>query len=137
MHQLTIEQTFNLPLEQLFNAWKDIETIKQWFAPGDMTVPEASNDFKVGGKYRIVMRDSDNGDHIIGGKYLTIENNKQLSFSWQWEGSPHTTKVDIAFRKLDEQRAALTLVHSEFADQEACDKHEQGWNGCLANLQKL
>ncbi|MCW8875458.1 MAG: SRPBCC domain-containing protein [Kangiellaceae bacterium] len=136
MYQLTIEQNFNMPLTKLFDAWCKVETIKQWFAPGEMMVPEATADVKVGGNYRIVMKSPDGEEHIVGGEYLQVEANKKLVFSWQWEGSPHTTKVEIDFAALDDSNASLCLTHSEFADQEACDKHNQGWNGCLANLHK-
>lgn len=137
MYQLTIEQTFDMSVSDLFNAWRDLDTIKRWFAPGDMTVPEATADVREGGSYRIVMQDSDGEQHIVGGRYLEVIENQKLSFSWQWEGSPHTTQVEVHFSALGEQQAKLELIHSEFADQESCDKHDQGWRGCLVNLEKI
>jgi uncharacterized protein YndB with AHSA1/START domain len=137
MHQLTIEQQFNTNVASLFNAWCRIDMIKRWFAPGDMTVPEATAEFREGGAYRIVMQDNEGGQHIVGGTYLEIIPNEKLTFSWQWEGSPTTSKVSIVFKSISENSSGLVLVHAEFADQESCDKHAQGWRGCLANLQKV
>lgn len=35
------------------------------------------------------------------------------------------------------EKAALSLLHEQFAETEARDRHEQGWNGCLARLARL
>ena len=138
MFELTMQRTFNTPVEKLFDAWCQPEIIQKWFAPGAMTVPEASSDIREGGKYRIVMHDSDeNSNHIVGGEYKQIIKNKRLEFTWQWEGNPMVTKVCVTFDALDDGRSELQLTHSEFAEQVACDKHEMGWGGCLANLTKL
>ena len=84
------------------------------------------------------MHDSDeNSNHIVGGEYKQIIKNKRLEFTWQWEGNPMVTKVCVTFDALDDGRSELQLTHSEFAEQVACDKHEMGWGGCLANLTKL
>ncbi|MCO7226388.1 SRPBCC domain-containing protein [Pleionea sp. CnH1-48] len=137
MHQLTIEREFSIPVSELFNAWSNIDVIARWFAPGDMTVPHAEVDLKEGGNYQIVMQDPDGSQHIIEGHYLNIEKDKNLTFSWQWKDSPTKTKVQVDFTSIDEQRSKLSLLHTEFPDQEMCDKHQMGWNGCLDNLNKL
>ncbi len=133
MYQLTINREFNTPLEKLYAAWSNAEIIKQWFAPGDMKVAEATADFKEGGAYRIVMQDT-NEQHIVGGFYKKIVVNETLEFSWQWENSPVATYVTLTFTDLGAGRSALELVHTEFEDQEQCDKHKMGWIGCLNNL---
>lgn len=137
MHQLIINREFNTSVSNLFKAWCQVETIKNWFAPGNMTVPEASAEVNEGGNYRIVMQDTDGVQHIIGGKYYQVVENEKLTFSWQWEGSPNTTKVCILFKALADNKASLELTHSEFDDEETRDKHNQGWQGCLGNLPKV
>jgi len=137
MFELTIERNFNVPVNQLFKAWCNPELIQKWFAPGNMTVPDAAADVREGGRYRIVMHDADDGsDHIIGGEYQQVVDNEKLVFTWQWEGNPIATKVAISFKALSDKNSMLTLNHTEFSDQEACDKHKMGWNGCLHNLPK-
>lgn len=134
MFQLQIDEKFEVPVAKLFQAWTQANMIKKWFAPGDMTVPEAQTDLRIGGQYRYVMQEPEGDQHIILGEFLEIIEDSQLSFSWQWEGAPNKTRVDIYFEKLDDSHSSLKLVHSEFLEQEACDKHQMGWNGCLANL---
>ncbi len=138
MFELNIERTFNTSVEKLFEAWCKPEILQQWFAPGKMTVPEASADVREGGSYRIVMHDSDeNSNHIVGGKYQKVIANQALEFTWQWEGNPIATKVALVFKALSDNTAQLQLTHTEFANQEDCDKHEMGWNGCLVKLEKV
>jgi len=137
MFQLDIEQNFNTTVEQLFQAWSNINIMKTWFAPGTMTVPEATADVSVNGVYRIVMQEDDGSQHIVGGQYKEIVTNQKLVFSWQWEGSPNTTLVTVMFQKVDDKTSKLILNHSEFIEAEFRDHHLQGWHGCLANLQRI
>ncbi len=138
MFELSMQRSFNTPVAKLFEAWCKPEVIQKWFAPGSMTVPEASSDLREGGVYRIVMHDADeDANHIVGGEYKKVIKDKLLEFTWQWEGNPMVTKVCVKFNALGDGRSELHLSHSEFAEQEACDKHEMGWNGCLANLTKI
>lgn len=136
MHALTITQQFPVAIETLFKAWTDPRTMQRWFAPGAMTVPTASADLRVGGRYEIVMEDADKRV-TVGGEYLQILPHTQLSFSWKWAHGEHTTRVDLRFTALGDKQTELELKHSEFIDQESCDHHGQGWQGCLANLNKL
>ncbi len=137
MFQLIMNQAFDAPVAQLYKAWSDLETIKRWFAPGDMTVPEATADVRAGGNYRIVMQATDGSQHIVSGRYHEVIDGEKLVFSWQWEGSPNITQVTILFTAIDENKSALQLIHNEFDDQQTCDKHQQGWNGCITNLLKI
>ena len=137
MYELEIEQTFNAPIEKVFSAWTQTEVIKSWFAPGDMTVPEASAEPIAGGRYRIVMQDPGGEQHIVAGEFREVSPHNKLVFTWQWQDSPNTTLVAVDLEAIDETTTKLTLNHSEFVEVQFRDKHEQGWKGCLANLHKV
>ena len=64
--RLQLRQFIAASREQVFKAWTRPEWISRWFAPGDMTVPLADVDVKVGGRYRIQMQNSE------GEVYTTI-----------------------------------------------------------------
>ena len=137
MYQLDIEQIFNAPVEKIFEAWTNAEVMKTWFAPGDMTVPEAEITLESGGLYRIVMQATDGEQHIVGGEFKEVTPNNKLIFTWRWQDSPNTTLVKVQFTAIDDNRTLLHLKHSEFVEEEFRDKHQQGWMGCLANLTKV
>lgn len=136
MYQLDIEQSFNASKEKVFNAFTNPELMRLWFAPGEMTVPDAQSDARVDGAYRIVMEDNEGEQYIVGGKFLRLECFDLLEFTWQWQDSPHTTKVKISLSDGENGSTILHLNHSEFTELEFRDKHNEGWIGCLHNLVK-
>lgn len=134
MYQLTINKQFSLPISKLFDAWKKPELLQKWFAPGELQVQEAETDFKVGGKYRIVMTNPDGNSMIVGGTYLEIIDMHRLVFSWKWEASPNTTKVEINFQSVNDISSQLTLIHSEFLNEDEEQQHNHGWSDMMRKL---
>jgi uncharacterized protein YndB with AHSA1/START domain len=136
--RLVIKRSFNAPVERVYAAWTDAEQMKRWFAPGQMSVPGAEADVRVGGRYRVQMADpKGEGDcelHTTGGVYREVVPNQRLVFTWQWEGSALETVVTLQFRSVSANETELTLIHEGFDSQDTRDKHAQGWQGCLANL---
>jgi len=136
MIQLRLSEIFDAPVERVFAAWCDARQLVVWFKPGEMTVPEASVDVRPGGLYRIVMQRPDGTQNIITGEYREVVENERLRFSWQYEGQPADTEVLLVFRKLDERRTELTLVHSSFADEPTRERHVRGWTSGLEKLRR-
>jgi uncharacterized protein YndB with AHSA1/START domain len=134
---LTVTEVFSAPVDRVFAAWTRPELIQRWFGPGTMTVPELSADVRPGGRYRIVMQDTDGARHVVLGEYREIVPETHLSFSWRWESSQVVTEVDLRFRALDGSRTELTLTHDQFPDADARDRHGKGWAGCLLNLRRF
>jgi len=99
------------------------------FGPSDVTL-----DLRVGGRYRIVMHGPNGETHRVGGVYREIVPNRKLVYTWAWESTPERESlVTVEFRSAG-QGTELVLTHERFADTEARDKHQQGWNGCLDRL---
>ena len=137
--KVVISKTINAPVEQVFDAWTQPDVIKQWFAPGEkMTVPETRVDLKVDGEYLIHMHDPDsNTDHIVSGTYEEIIPNEKLVFNWMWKEGVDRTQVTVNFSSLKNNQTQVTLTHRGFSQQEFADKHNQGWGGCLSNLESF
>jgi len=132
-HSLSITRAFDVPVEQLYEAWTDPAQVVQWMGPGEVKCVDAQIDLQVGGSYRIHMV-SDDGDHIATGEYLEIAPNRRLKYSWGWESQTVTgTCVTVEFQSKG-QGSQITLVHEDFPEREAMEKHTQGWNGCIDGL---
>ncbi len=134
MHTLTLTEQFSASVERVFGAWSSANEVSRWFAPGDMQVPEADVDCRPGGRYRIVMQDTDGKQHVVTGEYREVVQNERLAFTWQWEGSEAVTFVEVDFHAADDGGTEVRLVHTRFATEEQRDLHGQGWGGCLGNL---
>ncbi|MCG8432862.1 MAG: SRPBCC domain-containing protein [Gammaproteobacteria bacterium] len=134
-NDLTITSIIPAPVASVYDAWTQVHLVKRWFAPSDtMTVPSAELDVKPDGRYRVEMRNADGESFIVVGAYREIIPNERLVFTWQWEGSDLETTVRVDFRAVDDKTTELTLHHAGFPEVETRNKHEEGWNGCLAML---
>lgn len=135
---LKITRGYSCPREKVFRAWTDPEIMKRWFAPSDeFSVSEAEVDARISGRYRIVMRAPDGEYHRVGGVYRECSPPARLVFTWAWESTPERESlVTVEFKDLGKSTEVI-LTHERFADEEARDKHEQGWNGCIARLERL
>jgi uncharacterized protein YndB with AHSA1/START domain len=137
--RLTIKRIIKAKRERVFEAWTRPEMMKRWFAPGEMTVPSAHADVRIGGSYTLEMEGEMDGmltNPTVSGTYQKIVPNELLSFTWAWKGdTASATLVTVEFRDVD-GGTEVTLTHEGFDAPEARDKHDHGWQGCLVNLAK-
>lgn len=86
---LTIERTFNAPLEKVWQAWTDEKQVQKWWGPYGVTNPTCEWDAKVGGKIHIVMLAGEELGELAGqrwpmqGVFKEVEASKRLVFSNQ------------------------------------------------------
>ena len=123
--------------EKVFAAWTKPEAIVRWFGPSDdYTVVVTAMDLKVGGSYRIEMHHKGGNVSVIGGVYREIEAPHRLVYSWRWEDKPQMgeTQVTVKFEP-DGAHTRLLLLHERFLTTDDCQRHQQGWNGCLGRLE--
>jgi uncharacterized protein YndB with AHSA1/START domain len=86
---LSLVRTIKAAPEKVFAAWTKPRTLKRWMAPSDdMKVAVAETDLRIGGRYRIVMREADGTEHRVGGAYREIDPGRKLAFTWVWESTP-------------------------------------------------
>lgn len=134
---LTLHRTLDAPVEVVYAAWTDPETMRQWFAPGDLAVARAVAEVEVGGAFLIEMRGQNGESHVTRGVYREVVPNRRLVHTWQWEGSEVESVVTVELESASPGTTRLTLTHSRFVQGEARDQHEKGWTGCLAKLEAL
>ena len=104
---------------------------------GAFKIPLAEADLKLGGRYHIVMKSPDGEEHDVSGMYREIVPNKKLVYTWAWKSTPERESLVTVELRAAGGGTELTLRHEQFADVEARDKHQHGWTGCLARLEKL
>ena len=132
---LTLKRHLNAPPERVYAAWTDPQKLKTWFGPQHIETLRAEADARVGGRFRMVMRDADGEEHDVSGVYREVVPNRKLTYTWVWKDSPERESlVTMELRALGSD-TEFTLRHEQFADAEAATKHEHGWTGCLARLE--
>jgi uncharacterized protein YndB with AHSA1/START domain len=133
----TLVMRRRLPATQgeVFRMWTIPEHMLGWMCPTGSQVVEATVDLRVGGRYRIGMRNPEGQIHTTSGIYEEVLAPERLVFTWCWEdpGSLKTL-VTVEFRALGDE-TELVLRHDRFADTGRRDGHLKGWVGCLGNLE--
>ena len=135
---LSIVRKFNVEPAKVWRAWTQPEALTAWMAPSDaFSVRVLECDVRVGGRYRIVMRSPDGEDNDVSGVYREVATNRKLVFTWAWKSTPERESLVTVELRAAGDGTELTLRHEGFADTEARDKHNQGWNSCLGRLERL
>ena len=140
---LRIERTIRASRERVYHAWVDPEEMKKWSAPPGMTIPEGSQDLRVGGKFRAVMIEADGTQHIALGEYREVTPPSRLVYTHAWvrnngasnETTPETI-VTVEFFE-EEGKTRVVLTQTGFANAAARDGHVGGWSGVFDKFVKL
>jgi uncharacterized protein YndB with AHSA1/START domain len=133
---LTLKRRYNAPPAKVFAAWTEPEKLARWFGPEGITSVQAELDLRVGGRYRITAQ-SPGDTHEVAGVYQEIVPGQKLVFSWAWKSTPDRQSLVTITFKPDRDGTMLTLLHEQFFDEDARDRHQQGWTGALNKLEKL
>jgi uncharacterized protein YndB with AHSA1/START domain len=134
---LTLERRFDAAPERVFQAWTDPAHISRWWGPGDSEVLEAATDLRVGGRFHVAFRGGDGERHDVSGIYREVEANRKLVFTWAWRTLPERESLVTVLVRPEGGGTRLTLIHEQFFDEAARDRHEFGWNSALDKLQRL
>jgi uncharacterized protein YndB with AHSA1/START domain len=109
--------------------------MSRWFVVDPTWVAKVTNDFRIGGHYRIEMTRDDGSLFVAHGEYRDIAPVTRLVFTWN---SPvaQATLVTIELEPVGEL-TDLMLTHELFPDADTAVRDGAGWEGCLANLARL
>ena len=134
---LVITRVFAAPPALVFQAWTDPARMMKWFAPEGMATPLAESDLRVGGRYRVLMREADGVEHDVSGEYQEIVPGRKLVFTWAWRNSPEIVSLVTVELEPDGKGTRLTLRHERLTNVESRDSHKSGWTSALTKLEKF
>ncbi|RPI17425.1 MAG: hypothetical protein EHM58_09345 [Ignavibacteriae bacterium] len=117
--ELTLEKQINCPVSSVYKAFTDAAVLSQWFTSN------AKVDLRVGGRYS-----NDDNDE---GKYLEIQPNKLVKFTWDNKNYCPGTEVSVFFNGGD-KTTDVTLIHHNLATEKHVNSMKSGWTWALANV---
>lgn len=131
---LTLRRRLNASAAKVYAAWTQPAQLMQWMHPFDTVCIHAEADLRVGGRFRIVMRQPDGEEHDVSGVYREVVPNEKLVFTWAWRSTPERESLVTIVLRADGAATDLTLTHERFFDEAARDAHEGGWSSALDRL---
>jgi uncharacterized protein YndB with AHSA1/START domain len=134
---LTLKRRLAAPAEKVYAAWTKPEQIAKWFGPDTGAVTHAETDVRVGGRYTVIFHTEDGEEHYVSGVYREVVPDQKLVFTWAWRSTPERESLVTVLVKPDGDGSLLTLMHEQFFDEAARDRHAWGWTGSLNKLEKL
>lgn len=125
---LTFTQEVNAPVEQLYFALTNQPTLQTWLCN------VAEIDANENGRFYVWW----NEGYYASGKFIKVEENKGVSFTWHGLGEPTPTKIEITLKKKN-GGTLVTLEHSEVgtgkAWEDTAKEFKGAWTKALTNLQ--
>jgi len=139
-----LSMKFRAPRPKVYQCWTDPALLKKWFfieQGWENTVAET--ELRPLGKWRLGMSRCAAPAHgpegtFFMGYFHEIIPNEKLSYTWQTENRPsYWTLVTARFVDEPGGGGRVDLVHGVFENEEDRMLHEQGWLGCVAQLERL
>jgi uncharacterized protein YndB with AHSA1/START domain len=143
--ELTLERTYDAPVDLVFKAWMDPKLIAQWWGPQGFTAPVCEVDATVGGKINIVMEDSagliaKGSKYPMTGEFKEIDTPKKIVFTSSaiMNDKPILENlVTVTFDEIDGKTKMIVHIVVTKATPEAempLQGMEMGWNQQLDKL---
>ena len=82
-----VTREFDATPAQLFRVMSDRDLVAQWMGPRELEMTVEEYDVRSGGRYRYIHRD-DSGEYAFRGVFHTVEQDKLIIQTFEWEGAP-------------------------------------------------
>ena len=134
---LTLKRRLKATPDKVYAAWTEPEKIVKWFGPDARPREGRTADVRVSaGSYAITFHTEDGEQHHVSGHYREVVPNEKLVFTWAWRTMPERESLVTVLIKPDGAGSLLTLIHEQFFDEAARDRHREGWSSCLDKLER-
>ncbi|WP_237215143.1 SRPBCC family protein [Falsiroseomonas oryziterrae] len=134
---LTLVRRFRAPPARVWAAWTKPEVMVLWFGPHHTRAEHAEADLRLGGRFRVALREDNGERHEVTGLYQEIEPERRLVFSWNWVSTPErVSRVTVVLREVPDG-TEVTLTHDRFTDADTATRHRRGWTESLERLETL
>jgi uncharacterized protein YndB with AHSA1/START domain len=107
--EVELTREFNARRRLVFEAHSKPEHMQRWWGPRDTTMVSCEMDFRVGGKYRYVLRKANGKEYAFRGQFLEIVPPERLVQTFEFEGMPGEVSVESL---MFEERDGRTTIRS-------------------------
>ena len=136
---ITIERTFNAPIQLVWEAWTQPEHIAKWWGPKGMEINVVKHDFSVGGNWKYIMPMPNGKEFISEGTYSEIVEQKKILTSANFRPMTEGVELQMFFEEDGEQtKFTFNVIHPT---EEYCKQQEKmgiynGWGSAFDRLEQ-
>jgi uncharacterized protein YndB with AHSA1/START domain len=131
---LSLTRSYPVTPEKVYRAWTDPVALRIWWNQADSPRWIGELDVRVGGRYRVVMRDPEGEYHDVRGVYREVEPNGKLVFTWNLHDGPPERESLVTV----ELRAVEGGTEMQFTQTPIFDpRSRDGWRGAFKRLEQL
>lgn len=106
---VTIERTFDVPRQRVWEAWTTPEQVAQWWGPDGFTTTTEEMEVTPGGAWRFVMVGPDGDEYPNLFVYEQIEEPKRLAYTHGSPDDPEQFRVTVTLDKVRDGQTELTM----------------------------
>jgi len=136
---LIVRRTIKAPRTRIFSAFRDADTLTQWFTPDPgITVEALEYLFEQDGRFRLRYLMPDGRTPCVAGVFQEIEPSRFIRMTWEWQAPDPLENVPMSvnFRFLDvADGTEVVVIHEGILSDQACTIHAEGWEATLKILQ--
>jgi uncharacterized protein YndB with AHSA1/START domain len=92
--EIRITRTFHAPRALVWKAMTTPEHFRNWYGPRDTKITSCVMDFRVGGKWRVVMTAGNGQEVAFSGEYLEIRAPERTVQTWRFEPFPDAESTE-------------------------------------------
>ncbi|MFC4219911.1 SRPBCC family protein [Flagellimonas marina] len=137
---VTIERTFDAPIDLVWAAWTKPEHIANWWSPKGIKTKIIEHEFKVGGKWKFVMPMPNGTEFTAEGVYLEIVKNKKIVSKADFKPMTEGVEIQAIFKTNgDKTDFTFNVVHptAEYRIQQEKMGILNGWGSVFNRLEDL
>jgi uncharacterized protein YndB with AHSA1/START domain len=137
---VTIERTFDAPVDLVWAAWTKPEHIANWWSPKGIKTKIIEHEFKVGGKWKFVMPMPNGTEFTAEGVYLEIVKNKKIVSKADFKPMTEGVEIQAIFKTNgDKTDFIFNVVHptAEYRIQQEKMGILNGWGSVFNRLEEL
>jgi len=137
---LVIQRVFDAPRDLVWKAWTESAHAMNWWGPRDHPARHIEVDARVGGRWRICLRSTENGrDLWQGGVFREVVAPERLVFTFAWDEEGERGDENVVTLTFTEQggKTLMTFRQAPFWSDDERDGHQGGWGSAFDRLDDL
>ncbi|MGH7047959.1 MAG: SRPBCC family protein [Stellaceae bacterium] len=142
LEPMRLSRVFAARRETVFAAWSTTDHVRRWFCPETFSIPDASVEMRVGGRFDLCMRSPAGEEHWVHGRFTEVLPHRRLAIEMQITDGAGTplfktlTEVDFSDATGTRMDVVQTYTMIDPAKTWMVAGAPEGWRSTLDKLER-